>query len=241
MCAAYKDLGTLGRISDLNDIYLYAVALLEGLGLYSLVGCEHCLGILAVGADADGNASCPRLNAGYDAGEYLVLLGGEFLVDDAALGLTDTLNYDLLCGLRSNAAEFLGFNGDLYRITELGTLGDLLSGINIYLKRRILNLLNSDLVDVHLDALSALIKQYFDIVSALGIIAAKSSLHSLLYLFVHILFGYPLFFFKILNCGKEFCIHFNIPLFLYMLTCSFTCAICSFFKSTDETVTSPPT
>ena len=119
----------------------------------------------------------------------------------------------MLCGLRSNAAEFLGVNGDLYRITELGTLGDLLSGINIYLKRRILNLLNSDLVDVHLDALSALIQQYFYIICALGIIAAKSSLHSLLYFIVHIILGYSLFFFKILNCGKEFCIHFNIPLF----------------------------
>ena len=239
MCAADKDLGALGRISDLNNIDLDAVALLEGLGLYSLVGGKHGLGILAVGADSDRNASRPRLNAGYDAGEYLMLLRGEFLVDDASLSLADTLNDDLLCSLSGNAAEFLGLNGNLYSVADFGTLGDLLCGLNIDLKRRVLDLLDSDLVDVHLDALSALIQQYFNIICALGVITAKSSLHSLLYFIVHIILGYSLFFFKILNCGKEFCIHFNIPLFLYMLTCSFTCAICSFFRSTDETVTLP--
>ena len=91
MRAGNEHLRAAGGISDLDDIDLDAVALFELLGLDALIGSKHCLGKLTVGGDADGNTACPRLDMRDDTGEDLMLLGGELLIDDAALRLADAL------------------------------------------------------------------------------------------------------------------------------------------------------
>ena len=143
-----------------------------------------------------------------------MLFGGKLLVDDAALGLTNALDDDLLCSLCGYAAELLCLNGNLDGIADLGTLGYLLRSLKVYLKSFVLDLLNGNLVDIHLDTLSALIKQDFDIVSALGIITAEGRKHRLLYLVIHVFPGNALFFFKIFDCREKFCVHFLYPFYI---------------------------
>ena len=209
MSAAYENLRPLGRISYFNDIDLNSVAFLQRLGLDPFIGREHRLGILAVGADADRNTAGSRLDARYNAGEYLVLFGGKLLIHDAALGLADALDDHLLCSLSRNASEFFSLNRDLYGIAKLCALGDFLCGLKVYLERRLLDLLDGDLVYIHFNALSILIKQNIDIIRALGIIAPECSKHGLLYFIIHVFSGYSLFFFKIFDCREKFSIHFQ--------------------------------
>ena len=117
--------------------------------------------------------------------------------------------------------------------------------------RGILDLIDDGLVDVHLDALLVLFKDYIDVILALGIIAAESGQHGLLYLVVHVLSGDALFFFDILYGFKKFCVHFILSilicakrkLYIYIETCNLTCAVCAFVKLSsflpEATVTVP--
>ena len=137
-----------------------------------------------------------------------MLFGCKLLIHYASLGLTDALDDHLLCSLSRNTSEFFSLNRDLYCITKLCALGDLLCCLKIYLKRRLLDLLDSHLVYIHFDALSVLVKQNVDIIRTLGIVAPERSKHSLLDFIIHIFSGYSLFFFKIFDCREKFSIHF---------------------------------
>ena len=104
-----------------------------------------------------------------------MLFGCKLLIHYASLGLTDALDDHLLCSLSRNTSEFFSLNRDLYCITKLCALGDLLCCLKIYLKRRLLDLLDSHLVYIHFDALSVLVKQNIDIIRTLGIVAPERS------------------------------------------------------------------
>ena len=145
---------------------------------------------------------------GDDAGEYLMLLGGELLIDYAALRLANALNDDLLCRLGGDTPELLRLHRDGQHIAELGAAAQLLCGFKVDLVRGIFDFLHDGLVDVHLDALVLLVKNDLNIVLAFGVVAAECRKHRLLDFVVHICSGDALFFFYILYCLEKFCVHF---------------------------------
>ena len=175
------------------------------------LGREHGLGELAVGGDADGNGAVARLDVGDHAGEDLVLLGGELVVDDAALGLADALDDDLLGSLGGDAAELLGLHRDRDRVAHLGAAADLLGGLENDLVAGVLHRLDDGLVHDHLDLLLVLVQQHLDVVLALGIVPAEGGQHGLLDLVVHIGAGDALFLLDVLDGFKEFSVHVCLP------------------------------
>ena len=137
-----------------------------------------------------------------------MLLGGELLIDDAALGLTDALDDDLLGSLGRDASELLGLHGDAQLVAELCALVDFLCRLKNDLVAGVLDLFHDGLDDVHLNALAVLFEDDLHIVLALGIVAPEGGQHGLLDLIVHIAAGNALFFFDILNGLKKICVHF---------------------------------
>ena len=208
MGAGDEDLGAAGGVSDLDHVDLDAVALVQRFGFDALVWGKHGLGILAVGGDADGDTAVSGLDLGDDTGQDLMLLGSKLLIDDAALGLADALDDDLLGGLGGDAPELLCLHGDMQLVADLGALVDLLGGLENDLVAGVLDLLHDGLDDVHLDALFILLEDDFHIVLALGIVAPEGGKHGLPDLVVHIVAGNALFFFDVLYCLKKICIHF---------------------------------
>ena len=136
-----------------------------------------------------------------------MLLGGELLVDDAALGLADTLDDDLLRRLGGDAAELLGLHGDSDHIAGLALADDLLCGLRVDLVAGVLDLLHHGLEHIHLDALLLLVEDDLHVVLALGIVAAEGRQHGLTDLVVHVIAGDTLFLFNILDGFKKLSVH----------------------------------
>ncbi len=210
MRARDQNLGAAGGVAHFHHVDLDPVALAEVLALDALVGHEHGLGKLAVGGDADGHRTVSRLDMADDAGEDLMLLGGELLVNDAALRLADALDDDLLCRLGGDAAELLGLHGNGDQIAELGAAADLPGGLEIDLVAGVLDLLHHGLHDVHLDALLVLVDDDLDIVLTLGIVAAESRQHGLTDFIVHIVAGNAFFLLDVLDGFKKFSVHASL-------------------------------
>ena len=78
----------------------------------------------------------------------------------------------------------------------------------------ILHVFDDDLVDIHLDALFALVENDLHIILAVGIVAAKSGQHGLLDFFIHVFARNTLFLFQFLDGFKKFSVHCVIPLFI---------------------------
>ena len=211
MRAADENLRAAGGISDLKNVDLDPVALGENFGLDALIGGKHGFGKLAVGGDADGNASVSRLDMRDDAGEDFMLFGGKLLIDYTALRLADALNNDLLCRLRGNAAELLRLNRYTDNIAGSCLAADLLRRGENDLMAGVLDLFNDGLFDEHIDLLLILVENDLYVILALGIILAESGEHRLLYLVVHIGSGDTLFFLDVLNGLKKFCVHVLTP------------------------------
>ena len=155
-----------------------------------------------------------------------MLLGGELLIDDAPLRLADALDNDLLCRLGSDTAKLLGLNGDADHVAQLGPAADLLGGFQVDLHVGVLNLLHHGLFHAHFNALFILIQENLHVVAALRIVPAEGGQHGLVDLVVHVASGNTLFLLDILYSFKKFCVHFINP--FYIVTCSFTCAVCAF-------------
>ena len=207
MGPADENLGTAAGVAHFHHVDLDSVALLEFLTLDALAGGEHGLGKLAVGRDTNGNAAVARLDVRHDAGEDLVLLGGELLVDDAPFRLANALRDDLLGLLGSDTAELLGLHRDIHGLAQFGAAADLLGSLQVDLMAGILHLVHHGLGDIHLDAGLLLIQIDGDVVLALRIVLPESGQHGLLDLVVHITAGNAFFLFDGLDCLKEFCVH----------------------------------
>ena len=188
---------------------------------------EHGLGIVRVGADLQKRAAGARVDLIDDAGEDLMLLGVELLVDHAALRLADALNDDLLGCLRRDAAELLGLDRDADNVADLGALADAVRRFLTDLHIRIDHARDNRLLDDHFDLLFCLIENDLHVVLAIGRVLAERRQHGLTDLLVHIFARNTFFFFDICNCVKKFCVHGRIP-FPYMVRCRRTCAMADF-------------
>ncbi len=83
---------------------------------------------------------------GDDAGEDLVLLGGELFINQAAFGLADALNDDLLGSLCRDAAELFGLDRDGDGFAQPGPAGNLLRAFKIDLVIGVGDLFDDELV-----------------------------------------------------------------------------------------------
>src|SRR5699024_5679984 len=150
-----------------------------------------------------------RLYAGDHAREYLVLLRGELVIDYAPLRLADALDDDLLGGLGGDTAEFLRLNRDGDDVPDLRLLREPVRGVQVQLRRRVLDLVHDGLVDDELDALLALVQYYLHVFAVFRVVLPEGGQHGLLYLLEHVPAGYALFLLYVLHRGEEFCVHSN--------------------------------
>ena len=227
MRAADEHLRSARAVAHLDDVDLDAVALVQLLAADALRRGEHCLGIVGVGADLQKRAAGARVDLIDDAGEDLVLLGVELLVDHAALRLADALNDDLLGSLRRDAAELLGLDRDADHVADLGALADAVRRLLADLDIRVDDARDDRLLDDHLDLLFRLVENDLHVVLAVGRVLAERRQHGLTDLLIHIFARNTFFFFDICNCVKKFCVHGRIP-FPYMVRCRRTCAMADF-------------
>ena len=207
MGPADHDLRAAGGVLHLDYIDLDPVTFHQLFAADTLIGREQRLGVLAVGGDADADASVARVHMGDDTGEDLVLLGGELLIDQASLRFADALDNHLLGRLGRDAAELLGLHRNRHGVAGLGPLRKLLRSILVDLVSGIGDLFHDQLVHLHVDALLVLVQNDLHVVFVLGMVAAESRQHGLADLVIHIGSGNALFFFDILNGSKEFCVH----------------------------------
>ena len=227
MRAADEHLRSARAVAHLDDVDLDAVALVQFLAADALRRGEHGLGIVGVGADLQKRAAGARVDLVDDAGEDLMLLGVELLIDHAALRLADTLNDNLLCSLRRDTAELLGLDRDTDDVTDLGALADAVRRLLADLNIGIDDALDDRFLDDHLDLLFRLVENDLHIVLTVGRVLAERRQHGLTDLLVHIFARDALLLFNICNCIKKFCVHGRIP-FPYMVRCRRTCAMADF-------------
>ena len=136
-----------------------------------------------------------------------MLLGGEDLVDDAALGLADALNDDLLGRLRGDAAELLGLHGDADDVAH-GGLGLYPRGlVRRHLQGGILHFLHDGLLDGDLDGLLLPVHVHHQGVRGGGIVLFQSREQRLPDAVDHVILRDPLFLFQIRDCFKELGVH----------------------------------
>ena len=192
-----------------------------------LAGEQQGLSGLRAGADPQGHGVGAGGDPGHHAGEDLVLLGVELLVDHAALRLADALNDDLLGSLRRDAAELLGLDRDADHVADLGALADAVRRLLADLDIRVDDARDDRLLDDHLDLLFRLVENDLHVVLAVGRVLAERRQHGLTDLLIHIFARNTFFFFDICNCVKKFCVHGRIP-FPYMVRCRRTCAMADF-------------
>ena len=153
------DLGTPGIPADLHYVDLEPAALGELLAPDLLAHGEDGLGGVRAGADLKGGVAGTGIHAGDDAGEDLVLLGVELVIDHAALGLPQALDDDLLAVAGGDAAELHVVHGKVDGVADLilggegpGLLqGHLVGGIHVIL------LVHHGLLDIHLQGLMLLV------------------------------------------------------------------------------------
>ena len=160
-----QHLGPPGGVAHVHHVDLDVHALLQRLAGDLLPGQQQRLGGLRAGADAEGGRAVPGVDAGDHAGEDLVLLGVEFVVDLAPLGLPEALDDDLLAVSGGDAAEFHFVHRDVHHVADLipggeglGLLqGHLVEGVHIVL------LVHHGLADEHAQLLVLLVRLHDDV------------------------------------------------------------------------------
>ena len=114
-----EDLGAAGGAADLHHIHLHVLALHQFLARDLLAGEQQGLGGLAAGADPQGHGAGAGVDPGHHAGEDLVLLGVELVIDHAPLGLPEALDNDLLAVAGGDAAELRVVHRDVHHVADL--------------------------------------------------------------------------------------------------------------------------
>ena len=121
MGPADHNLRASGGIFDFHYINFDTVPFYQLFAAYALVGRQQGFRVLAVRGNADRDTAVARLHMGDDTRKNLMLLGGEFLIDQTAFGLADSLNDYLFGCLSCNPPELLGFHRDRHGITDFRT------------------------------------------------------------------------------------------------------------------------
>ena len=162
-----EHLGPPGTAADLHHVYLYVLALHQLLGSDLLAGGQHGLRGLRPRADAQGYVSRPGVHAADYAGEDLVLLGVELVIDHAPLGLPQALDNDLLAVSGGNAAKLHVVHRDIDDAAYIhpAVLGPGLLGA--HLGAGIFHFLHDFLLDVHPQVLLGLVHVYNHVLHAL--------------------------------------------------------------------------
>ena len=137
-----------------------------------------------------------------------MLLGGEFLINQAALRFADALDDHLFGCLCCNTPEFLRLNRDANRVANLGALCDLFRSIYLDFMRRIRNLFHGKLVHMHFDLLFVFIEDDFHIILTFRVVTPECGKHGLPDLFIHVFPGNTFFLLNVFNRFKKFCVHF---------------------------------
>ena len=218
MRAGYHHLRPAGGAPHFDDIDLQPVALVQLLAAYLLAGGQQSVRIFGVGADLDGRRARARVDAGNDAGQYLVLLAGELVIYHPAFRLAYALDDDLLGSLGGDAAEFLRLHGDGDGVAHTVALGELVRAVHVDLRCRVLDLVHNSLVYHELDALLVLVEDDFHIFPVLRVVLAEGGEHGLLYLLIHVAAGDALFLLDVLNSGEKLCVH--LPKLLLISSCA---------------------
>ena len=149
MGAGDQHLGAAGGAAHLYQIHLHHLTLGQRLALHLLVLGQHGLGALAAGADLQDHVAVAGVDPGDGAGEDLVLLGVELVIDHAVLRLAQALDDHLLAVAGGDTAEFHVLHRDVHHAAQL-ILGAALAGV---LQRDLVggihDLLHDLLLDVH--------------------------------------------------------------------------------------------
>ena len=169
MGAGDQHLRAAGGTADLHQIHLDHLAFTQLLAGNLLVHGQHRLGGLGAGADAQAHIARPGVDAADGAGEDLVLLAVELIVDHAVLGLAQTLNDDLLAVAGGDTAELHALHGDVDDAAQLVLGGQPLGLLQRDLGAGVLHLLHDLLLDEHLQILLLLVHVHDDVLHALVI------------------------------------------------------------------------
>ena len=149
MGAGDEYLRSLGGAAHLHYVDAQSHPFEVRLALDLLAGGQEGLGGLAARADAQAHRAGAGIDAGDHAGEDLVLLGGELVVDHPPLGLPHTLDDHLAGGLGGDAAEIAGAHLDADDVAKLG-VGQLLPcHLEAHLGAGVVDLLHHVLLDEH--------------------------------------------------------------------------------------------
>ena len=198
-----EHLRPLGGAADFHHIHTQAHALHIALALHLLAGSQEGLGGLTAGTDAQAGGAGAGINAGDHAGEDLVLLGGELIIDHAPLGLAHTLDDHLAGGLGGDAAEVTGLDLDADHVAQLG-LGQLGAGhLQAHLGAGVVDLLHHVLLDEHADGTLLLVGLHADVVAHAFVIPLVGGHQSLGDLLQHIGLGNALFLLNQVDGGKK--------------------------------------
>ena len=138
-----------------------------------------------------------------------MLLGGELVIDHAALGFADALDDDLLCRLCGDATEFFRFDRDADNVADVRFLVVAVRFVQQDLRGvvYVLALLHDRFENGHGNALLILVHEDLNVVLAVGIVALEGGQKSLLDLLLHIAAVNALFLFDLLDSVKKFGVH----------------------------------
>ena len=167
MGAGDKDLRAAGRAAHLDEVDLHALTLGQRLAGHLLVERQERLGRLAPRADAQADGVAARVDAGDDAGENLVLLRVELVIDHAVLRLAQALDDDLLAVAGGDAAELHVLHGEVHHAADLVARGNLARVGEGDLGAGVLDLLDDLLLHIHLQVALLLVDVHDHVLHAL--------------------------------------------------------------------------
>ena len=169
MGAGDQYLRAAGGAADLHQINLHHLTLGQRLANYLLVLGQHGLGALAAGADLQDHVAVAGVDPHHGAGQDLVLLGVELVIDHAVLGLAQTLNDDLLAVAGGDAAEFHIFHRNIHHAAQLVFGAALFGVLQRDLVGGIHDLLHDLLLHVHAQVVLVLVHVHDHVLHALVI------------------------------------------------------------------------
>ena len=166
-----QNLGTVavGGIADVHHVDTEMLALLRNFAGDLLAGHQNGLGGLRAGADPQGDVVVPGINAGDHTGENFMLLGAEFVVNHAPLGLPQTLDDDLLAVSGGDAAKLHVVDRQIHNVADLVTGGD---GVGFFQRHLVVGVyivlfVHHVLLNEHLQIVMGLVHVHNDVFNAL--------------------------------------------------------------------------
>ena len=200
--AGHHDLGAPGAAADLHHVDLAAHPLGQHFAGDLLADGEQGVGGFRAGADAQADVAVARVDAGDGAGEDLVLLAGELVVDHIALGFFQALDDDLLSVAGGDAAEIHVVHGDADGLAHADGTGDGLGVGAGDLAAGILHLVHHGFLEIHLQCPLFLVHAH-DHVFRVRVVVLIGVDQGLGDFFHHIVLRNAFFFFQHIQCCKD--------------------------------------